>query len=401
MIGEYVMKKILFMVSSMSIGGVEKSLLSLLSAIPKEKYEITILFLEKKGGFLEYIPDWVKAEEATWFSEIKPIIVQSPQDTIMNYFNKKQYTKILSFIFIYLLSKYCNDRFIYYKYIFKDIPNNINTYDAAISYQGPTDIIDYYIVNKVKAKKKISWVHFDVSKFLINKKLYSKLYSKFNKIFVVSEEARKCLIERIPTSSEKAEVFLNIVSSDLINKMAETPVEFDNNFMGIKVVTVGRLSIEKGQDMAIKVLSRLRRGGYEVRWYCVGDGNNRKEYEILIEEYNLKDNFILLGSTPNPYPYIAKADIYVQTSRHEGFCLTLAEAKCLNKPIVTTNFTGAYEQITDGYNGLISGCTEEELYNKIKYLIENKLQRQKLTKNLLKTNMDTTAEVYKLFSYIQ
>jgi glycosyltransferase involved in cell wall biosynthesis len=401
MIGEYAMKKILFMVSSMNIGGVEKSLLSLLSVIPEEKYEITILLLEKKGGFLEYIPDWVKAEEATWFSEIKPIIVQSPQDTIKNYFNKKQYTKILSFTFTYLLSKYCNNRFIYYKYFFQNVPNNINTYDVAISYQGPTDIIDYYIANKVKAKKKISWVHFDVSKFLINKKLYSKLYSKFNKIFVVSEAARKCLIERIPTSSEKAEVFLNIVSSDLINKMAKAPVEFDNDFMGTKIVTVGRLSMEKGQDMAIKVLSRLRKGGYEVRWYCVGDGNNRKEYEILIDEYNLKDDFILLGATPNPYPYIAKADIYVQTSRHEGFCLTLSEAKCLNKPIVTTNFTGAYEQITDGYNGLIVGCTEEELYNKIKCLIGNKLQREKLSKNLLKTNMDTTTEVYKLFSYIQ
>ncbi len=76
------MKKILFMVSSMNIGGVEKSLLSLLSKIPKDKYEITLLLLEKKGGFLEQIPDWVKVEEASWFKEIKTIIMQSPQQTI-------------------------------------------------------------------------------------------------------------------------------------------------------------------------------------------------------------------------------------------------------------------------------------------------------------------------------
>ena len=89
------MKKILFMVSSMNIGGVEKSLLSLLSEIPKNTYDITLLLLEKKGAFLEQIPDWVKVEEASWFKEIKPIIMQSPQQTIKNYIINRKYFKIL------------------------------------------------------------------------------------------------------------------------------------------------------------------------------------------------------------------------------------------------------------------------------------------------------------------
>ena len=78
-------KKILFMVSSMNIGGVEKSLLSLFSVIPREKYDITILTLEKKGGFLDYIPSNIKVEEATWFKDIKPIIMESPQSTVRRY----------------------------------------------------------------------------------------------------------------------------------------------------------------------------------------------------------------------------------------------------------------------------------------------------------------------------
>ena len=181
------MKKILFMVSSMNIGGVEKSLLSLLSVIPKEKYDITILVLEKKGGFLQYIPDWVKVEEATWFKEVKPIIMQPPQQTIKDYYINKRYTKIPSFLWSYFISKQFNNRYLYYKQVFKIVPINTDTYDVAIAFQGPTDTIDYYIANKVKATKKISWVHFDVSKHFINEKLYNRLYKSFDKVFVVSK----------------------------------------------------------------------------------------------------------------------------------------------------------------------------------------------------------------------
>ncbi|MCV9884799.1 glycosyltransferase [Metabacillus halosaccharovorans] len=394
-------KKVLFMVSSMNIGGVEKSLLSLLSVIPNDRYDITLLLLEKKGDFLEYIPDWVKVEEATWYDKIKPIIMQPPQQTIKGYYQNKEYKKIPTFIYSYLLSKQLDNRYFYYNQVFKSVSKKMDVYDVAIAYQGPTDIIDYYIANKVNAKKKISWVHFDVSNHQINKKLYKKLYDKFEKIFVVSNEAKKQLIEKIPTIDRKAEVFLNIVSNNLINNMSKKSIRFNEEYKGLKIVTVGRLSREKGQDLAITVLSLLRKEGYEVRWYCVGDGSDRKEFEMLIEQNNLRNDFILLGSTPNPYPYIDQADIYVQTSKHEGYCLTIAEAKCLQKPIVTTNFIGAYEQLEDGYNGFIVKCNAVDIYKKVKYLIDNSELRNKLTRNLAETNLDTTNEVYKLFNYIE
>lgn len=395
------MKKILFMITSMNIGGVEKSLLSLLAIMPREKYDITVLVLEKKGGFLEFMPDWVKVEEAAWFKKIKPIIMQPPQQTIKDYLRDKQFIKILLFTLAYFLSKLLGNRYIYYRQVLAGVPQNVNTYDAAITYQGPTDIIDYYIANKVKAAKKISWVHFDVSKYMIDAKLYQRLYEKIDKLFVVSEEAKHRLTERIPTVKGKAEVFLNIVPLALINEMSKETVDFDDDYRGIKIVTVGRLAEEKGQDLAIKVLAKLRKNGYEVRWYCVGDGWRRIEYEKQIAGNDLRGNFVLLEATPNPYPFMAKADIYVQTSRHEGYCLTLAEAKCLCKPIVTTNFTGASEQIEDGRTGMIVACNEEELYRKIKYLIDHETERDKLSQNLAKENFDTNAEIKKLFDYIQ
>ncbi|KAB2460689.1 glycosyltransferase [Bacillus sp. CH126_4D] len=392
------MKRVLFMVSSMNIGGVEKSLLSLLSVIPKEKYDVTVLMLEKRGGFLKQLPSWVKIEEVAWFENIKPKIMQPPKKTIKEYFENTRYIKGVNFLLTYVVSKKLKDRYVFYKEIFKDIPYNKNKYDIAIAYQGPTDIIDYYIVNRVTSEKKISWIHFDVFQHKINTKLYEKLYDQMDNIYVVSQEAQKHLIEKFPQVESKASVFLNIVLPDLINEMAKEKVEFDNGYKGIKIVTVGRLSKEKGQDLAIKVLSMLRKEGYEVRWYCIGEGENREYYETLICKYNLKQDFLLLGSAINPYPYVNQSDIYVQTSRHEGYCLTLAEAKCLKKPIVTTNFTGANEQIKDGYNGFVAECNEESLYNKIKYLLDQQRVREEVTTNLLKEEFNKLEKVNSFLS---
>ncbi|MEH6936061.1 glycosyltransferase [Bacillus sp. JJ783] len=391
------MKRVLFMISSMNIGGVEKSLLSLLSVIPKDKYDVTVLMLEKKGGFLKQLPSWIKIEEAVWFKDIKPKIMQSPKKTIKEYYENKRYIKALNFFFSYVVSEKLKDRYVFYKEIFKDIPHSKNKYDIAVAYQGPTDIIDYYVVNRVTSKKKISWVHFDVFKHQINTKLYEKLYGELDNICVVSKEAQKHLIEKFPRVKSKTNVFFNIVLPDLINEMAKEKVEFDNGYKGMKIVTVGRLSKEKGQDLAIKVLSMLRKAGYEVRWYCIGEGENREYYETLIRKYDLKKDFVLLGSTQNPYPYVYQSDIYVQTSRHEGYCLTLAEAKCLKKPIVTTNFTGAYEQIKDGHNGFIVEWNEEDLYNKIKYLLDQKILRKKITTNLLTEELNNIANIDRVF----
>lgn len=378
------MKKILFMLSSMNIGGVEKSFLSLLSTLDKEKFEVTLLLLEKKGDFLSFLPDWIKVKEASWFGAVKPVILQPPQKTVHEYFVKGEFQRIIGFITSYFISKKLDDRYLYYKHVMKNIPQETTKYDLAIAYQGPTDIIDYYIFNKVQAEKKISWIHFDVSQHKINKKLYEKLYRKYHELVVVSDEARKQLVQLIPSAEDKTRIVPNIINDELIIEMSKEAITFDTNYKGLKILTVGRLSEEKGQDLAVRVLSKLREAGFNVRWYCIGEGTYRKELEGLIKELGIEENFILLGSKTNPYPYMAQADIYVQTSRHEGFCLTLAEAKRLAKPIVTTNFIGAFEQIIDRENGYIVDLNEDEIYSAIKLFIENKEIRDNLSEVLSK-----------------
>ena len=363
------MKKILFALSTMNIGGVEKSLISLLKKIPKDEYEVTIILLEKKGGFLNDIPKWVEVKEVNWFKNLKPLIIESPYTIIRNFIDKRDIVNTIKYPFIYLISTRLDNRYFYYKNIFKNIEVEKEYYDYAISYAGPTEILDYYILNKINAKEKISWIHFDLSKHEINKKFYQKVFSKFDKLVLVSESSKKILNSMFKNTANKSSVFLNVIDREEIIKKSCEDINFDTDFDGIKILTVGRLSKEKGQDIAINVLSKLKKEGFNVRWYCIGEGFERKYYENLISNLNLNNEFILLGGMKNPYPYIREADLYVQPSRHEEYCLTLAEAIILNKKIVATNFTGANEQLINIDNGFVVDCNVEDITNKIKQLI--------------------------------
>ncbi|WP_053984379.1 glycosyltransferase [Niameybacter massiliensis] len=376
------MKKVLFMVSSMNIGGVEKSLLSLLDTISPTEYDVTVLMLEKKGGFLDLMPKWVKVEEVQWFSQVKSILMEAPNKTVKKYLEKKEIIPCVEFIWSYYKTKLSNNRMIFHKQLLKSIPHYPQAFDIAIAYPGPTELIDCYILNKVEAPIKVQWIHFDLGQVSPNQKLYEQLFKEFNKVFVVSNEAKDKLLNLYRIDEKKVETFPNIVSDKLVHKLASEEIQLDPTYKGIKLLTVGRLAKEKGQDLAINALKRLKEEGYSVRWYCIGDGNAKAEYEQIIKAYHLEEDFLLLGSKTNPYPYMNQADIYVQTSRHEGYCLTLAEARCLNKPIITTNFTGAKEQIKNGQTGMIIKGTEEALYEAVRYVIEHPEERIRLSDNL-------------------
>ena len=139
---------------------------------------------------------------------------------------------------------------------------------------------------------------------------------------------------------------------------------------------------------------------YKIQWIIIGDGEERKLLQHKLEENNLTNNFILIGLRDNPYKYVANSDIYVQPSRFEGKSIAIDEAKILAKPIVTTNFIGAYEQIENNENGIIVSCNENDLADAIRNLIDEKKFCSKFSKKLREEKIDTTNEVNKLLDYI-
>ena len=390
------MTKILFMMINMNVGGMEKALLNMISEMDNKEYEVTILMLEKYGGFLEEIPSWVNIQYLEDYNNIKPMLNYPPKNVIRDLIKNNSYLRAFNLMIMHIITKLIDDRTLFYKYVFKDYKSIEDIYDIAVAYAGPTDYITYYVLNKINAKRKFQWIHFDITKVGFNRKFARNNYKRFDKIFIVSEEAKEKLINCIPELSNNMETFKNIVSKNNIFSKINNQHPYNDNFKGIRLITVGRLSEEKGQDILIPIVKRLNDDGYNIRWYCIGEGNLRKKCEELILKYEVGDKFILLGNINNPYNYINASDIYVHSSRHEGYCIALAEAKILNKPIVTTNFAGAREQIINNKTGLISECNENDIYNNIKKLLDSEELRNRFKKNL-KYDMDNyNNDLYKL-----
>ena len=395
------MKKILFMCINMNIGGTEKALLTMLNEMDRRKYDITLFMLEEHGGFLNQIPDGVKIMYFKEYKTLKKFINNPPQLVAKELIKNRKVISGLSILFIYIISKLIKDISIYYKYILRNVDIVNDEYDIAIAYAGPMDFISYFVTNKIKSKKRIQWIHFDITKIGFNINFAKRIYDKFDKVFVVSNEGKDKLINFLPSLKDKTEVFFNIISCKMIEKMSYEGEGFSDDFDGTRILTVGRLSKEKGQDLIIPVLKKLKENGYKVRWYCIDDGPAKKEYEKLVDKLNIKDDFIFLGSKLNPYTYMKECNIYVQPSKHEGYCITLGEARCFNNPIVTTNFTGANEQIDDEKIGLICDISEWEIYKSIKRLLDDRELYEKLKENLDNVIVNSSKEIDKLYKIIQ
>ncbi|MES5939888.1 MULTISPECIES: glycosyltransferase [unclassified Bacillus cereus group] len=390
-------KKILFMVINMNIGGTEKALLNMVAEIPKDKYEVTILMLEKKGDFLNFIPKEVRIEYVKDYEEMQYILNRPSRLVIADLIKQRKITKALQLAVLYVISKIMKERSVILKYCLQNYEDVYRNYDIAIAYAGPMDFISYFVANKIKARRKVQWVHFDIEKIYFNKYFVNKVYKKFQHVFVVSDLGKMKLTQTVPELINKTETFFNIISPEMICKMANEGIGFVDDFEGVRILTVGRLSIEKGQDLTISVLAKLKEAGYNVKWYCIGDGKERGMYEKLVKNYDVQGDYIFLGAVSNPYPFMKQCDIYVQPSRHEGYCITLAEARCFNNPIISTNFTGASEQIIDNHNGLIVQFDEQQMYDSIVQILSDKSLEGRLRKNIEKEVVDTREELKKLY----
>lgn len=396
------MKKILFVIHSLAIGGSEKSLVSLLNCIDYNKYQVDLLMFKKGGDFEKYIPSEVnvleipdyykflynKQYELSFSNKLRYIICR-----LKSSINLRAHTKAIR------NKKIQAEQILYknHKNILKQVKSN---YDVAVAYsQGfPT----YFVADKVNAQKKLAWINCDYATTGYDKDWDELFYNKFDKIIAVSETIKKSILEIKPIYKDKIQVVLDIVNPKLIEYMSEEEVVFEDKSY-INILTVARLVIHyKGYDIAVKAAKALKDNGYKFRWYVVGEGECRKEIESLIIENNLKDTFILLGKKQNPYPYMKNCDLYVQPSRKEGFGLTVAEAKILRKPIVCTNFNTANELICNYEDGLIVGMDEKEVYLGIKKYIEDTSFKEKIENNLKnKESYSSISEIEKIYNLIE
>lgn len=352
-------KKIFFLLFSMNLGGVEKSFLYFIKATRFINSELHLGLLNIKGEYLDKLPPNVIIHECC--KGLWPEINMSYAAIIKKNIRDKKPIKFFKNLFGFLKYKLINDRIGFYITLLGKEPEIDIVFDEAYAFAGPSTVIDFYIVHKVKALQKFGYIHYDVSKFFIEDETIKKLYKKYNKIYIVSKEAKTVFDNKFPKFSDKTELKLTPINYKEIRKLSEEGESYYDKFDGIRILTVGRVSYEKGPDMAIEALKILLDKGFKLRWYFIGDGIFLEECRRIAKELDVEDKVWFLGKRLNPYPFMKDCDIYVQPSRHEGFCLTLAEAIYFNKPIVSTNFSGAFEQLKNTSNYIITDGKPSEM----------------------------------------
>lgn len=247
----------------------------------------------------------------------------------------------------------------------------------------------WYVAQSMSATRKVAFVHTDFAQARYNAATERKNYACFDRIFFGSDAAQSSFLDALPELAGKAAVLHSAVDTNEVRRLAIKPGPMDTDgFSGLRLLTVGRLSHEKGMDKIPDLLSRLRSDGVQVRWYIAGDGPERAALLSKSRRMGLQDALILLGNLDNPYSAMRACDIYVQPSNYEGYCIALAEARALCKPIVACDFAGAREQVKDGLNGFITGMSIEELYSAVIELVNSPQTRSLFSKALFEQQPD-------------
>lgn len=287
-----------------------------------------------------------------------------------------------------------------WEYFYKKVIDGIDKeYDVAVGYLGGEST--YYIVDKVKAKRKIHWVHNDYRTSGMPKKYDLKLFPRVDAIVTISDECLEILKEEFPIFKDKMICIENITSSVVINNRA---TEFKpKEYIGVEnvLLSVGRLSEQKGFDMAISAASKLKKQQINFKWFIIGSGPLESKLKNQIKKEKVEDYVVLIGTKENPYPYIKNCDLFVQPSRYEGKSVVIDEAKILAKPIVATAYPTVRDQIRNANEGVIVELSVDGIYKGLKEMVFDKTKQKEISNYLENHEYGNQTEIKKYIKLIE
>lgn len=391
-------KQLLFVYPEMMLGGSTTSLISMLKSINYDYYEVDLLMYKNRGEYLTDLPKEVNIlPEAALFSNTK----LSKLKKNWAFLKSSDFVKGLFYEAFYKRKIGINNQIISLFHT-RYSRNTDKQYDVAIGYLELW--ADYYVLQKVSALKKVIWIHIDYLSARFIPSLDKETFENADNIVCVSESCLLNFNHVFPHFKDKSFVFENILMPRHIKELAEKISETDRNLMkfnGIKLVTVCRMSIHtKGLDRCIKAAKKLKKEGYNFKWYMIGDGEDLDLLKAMISDSHLNDEIVLMGEKKNPYPYMRECDVYVMASRREGKPMAVTEAQILGLPIVVTNYSSAKEQVVNGVDGIIVENDDEAIYSGIKDILDNPDLIKKFKENILKKEINNEEILKKLDSMI-
>lgn len=400
------MKKILITINTLGLAGAEVAMLSLLQQLDPKEYEVSLFVLTGQGELRSRVPAHVKVLNSE-YSEcsvlsaegrkhlmktvLKALICKGKGITLFPYLCKHAFKQLKE-------GKIRPDKLLW-RVISDGAERFEEDYDLAVAYlEG---VATYYVTDHVKAKKKVAFLHVDYNEAGYSRSLDKECYLQLDRVFTVSDEVRTSFLKAYPDCEEKTYVFHNILNQEDIREKAKMPGGFTDDYEGFRILTVGRLTVQKAYDIAIDAMKLLKDRGVKARWYVLGEGDQRTVLEAQIKRLGLQQDFVLLGATDNPYPYYAQTDLYVHATRFEGKSIAIQEAQTLGCPMVVSDCSGNREQVVPGVDGVLCELTPEGISAGILELYENKEKRLRYGQEAGKKQLTNPEEIEKLLELIQ
>ena len=374
---------VLFVVNHLTIGGVQKSLISALNALDYEKNEVTLYLRRNRIVLLPYINKNVKVivnkDKTHYYRKPYAILLQT-EIKMCDLFRKE------SSLIKEKLNLYIHNQHQQYekKHYFSDAK-----YDIAIAYnEGYTA---EFVADCVVAKQKIMFFQSSTDS---NHNLHTRIIPIFGKIVVEHSDIKNSIYSWYGDVSEKTTIIENYTDFSFLRAMSK---EFDISVDSecVMLCTAARFSPEKGIDLAIEAARLLKNQGYSFVWYVLGDGPEMDKIKSLVNDYRLTDCVKLMGMQTNPYPYMAACDIYVQPSREEALSIAMLESQILCAPMVSTKTAGGLAMIQEGVNGLLADINTEALAERIELLMKDGELRNTFKNNLSAIDYSKEEERYK------
>lgn len=369
-------------INNLCIGGIQKAFVNLVKELV-DNYDITLVVFSNHGDLKKQLPDNIK------------IITLNDQLEVLGLSQKEVMGKGLKSIIIRTLGA------IFSRIFDNRIPINLlmskvkldESYDYGISYMqfAPSKLFaggtNEFLIKCVNATNKITFIHSDFKNYGGNTPYTQEMYSRFDRIAICSNSSREQFLKVLPKLSAKTYVVKNCNNYDEIKRMSnEGTVKYNKKF--INVVSVSRLSIEKGVDRGIKAIAKCIREGIKVKYHIVGDGLERRKLEQIAIDYGVEKEIKFYGNQINPYKFMKEADLLLFPSIHEAAGLVVEEAKALNLPILATKTISSQEMILDNDLGWICENNEYDLTKKMFLLLSDPmiLEKKKTSINMLDCN---------------
>lgn len=378
----------------MNCGGVEIALINLLKRISPNDFHVDLYLVEKKGEFLDRIPNYVNILELNLTPLERAVVIERGIRPILKSSLLLGPKAILESLWLsakYLMYRRLKIEYHDYKAVFGNKRREFQQYDQVWDFHGYNSLTTYLAAHIFRASSKSFWIHCeDVSE---NAGKNPKTMMHFDDIYAVSSTCADIYNKIYGDNS--ARVFHNFIDQDSIIKRAKEHILLKTEDKILTLVTVGRLSPQKGYDTALLVANQLRVHGVNFKWYFVGGGEDETMLKAKCTELLLDKYIVFVGFTSNPYAYMQACDIYVQPSRFEGYAVTLMEAIVLKKVIVTTDVSGSEEAVFNGYNGLIVHHDVDELAQAIVSIWKtpNRLEEMQANANQKELSQSKSEEI--------